>query len=85
MKNFHLPLPEQTYERLRIQAHVAKVPATILAREAVEAWLQEQARTARSEAIAAYATERAGTTFDLDPDWEAAGIEHWVENGKARK
>jgi len=32
MKNFHLPLPEQTYANLRAEAERAQVPATALAR-----------------------------------------------------
>lgn len=35
MKNFHLPLPEQTYAQLRAEAQRTQVPATTLAREAV--------------------------------------------------
>jgi len=34
MKNFHLPLPEQTYTGLRAEAERTGVPATTLAREA---------------------------------------------------
>jgi hypothetical protein len=37
------------------------VPATTLAREAVDWWLRQQSRKARQEAIAAYAMEMAGT------------------------
>ena len=36
MKNFHLPLPEQTYTHLRAEAERAHVPATALAREAID-------------------------------------------------
>jgi hypothetical protein len=82
MKNFHLPLPERTYTQLRAAAERAKEPATILAREAIELWLREQSRKARHEAIAAYATEMAGTKSDLDPDLESAGIEHLLKTGK---
>ncbi len=57
MKNFHLPLPEQTYTHLRAEAERAQVPATELAR----------------------------TEFDLDPDLEAAGVEHLVNPGKAKR
>lgn len=32
MKNFHLPLPEQTYIRLRAEAERTQIPATTLAR-----------------------------------------------------
>ena len=84
MKNFHLPLPDQTYTLLRAQAERTQVPATALAREAIEAWLKAQAKQARNDAITAYANEMAGTEFDLDPDWEAAGIEHWLKSGRRK-
>jgi len=85
MKNFHLPLPEQTYLHLRAEAERAQVPATALAREAIDWWLRQQLRKARHDQIAAYAAEMAGTEIDLDPDWEAAGIEHLVKTGKTTK
>lgn len=79
MKNFHLPLPEQTYLRLRAEAERARVPATTLAREALDEWLRQQSRKARRDAIAAYAQEVAGTPVDLDTELESAGIEHLVK------
>lgn len=79
MKNFHLPLPEQTYANLRAEAEREQVPATALAREAIDSWLRQQLRKARHDRIAAYAAEMAGTDLDLDPDLEAAGMEHLVE------
>ena len=85
MKNFHLPLPEKTYQHLKAEAERAQVPATILAREAIDAWLQQQWRKARHDAIAAYAAEMAGTRVDLDPDLESAGIEHLVMTGRKKK
>jgi hypothetical protein len=85
MKNFHLPLPEQTYAHLKAEAERMQVPATTLAREAVDSWLRQQARQARSDAIAAYAAEMTGTPFDLDPDLESAAIEHLLEETKAQK
>ncbi|HEV1285400.1 MAG TPA: hypothetical protein VNU44_08820 [Bryobacteraceae bacterium] len=85
MKNFHLPLPEPTYTLLRAEAERAQVPATTLAREAIDSWLKSQARNARHEAIAAYAAEMAGTDLDLDRDLELAGIEHLVKESPKRK
>ena len=82
MKNFHLPLPDQTYTQLRTEAERTKVPATTLAREAIDLWLQHQLRKARHDAIAAYASEMAGTNLDLDPDLELVGIEYLVKTGK---
>jgi predicted transcriptional regulator len=85
MKNFHLPLPDETYDRLRSAAERARTPATTLAREAIDSWLRQQARKARHQAIAAYAAEAAGTRLDLDTTLEAAGIEHLAKSGKTPK
>ena len=76
MKNFHVPLPDGTYEHLRAEAERKKVPATALAREAINYWLQLQFRKARHDALAAYAAEMAGTTIDLDVDLEAASVDY---------
>jgi len=85
MKNFHVPLTEQTYDHLRAEAERARVPATILAREAIDSWLREQARRTRHDAIAAFAAEMAGTDLDLDRGLESAAIEHLIKTGKATK
>jgi len=85
MRNFHVPLPDETYERLRAAAERSNVPATALAREAIDLWLRQRLRKARHEAIATYAAEAAGTDLDLDAELEAAGIEHLVKTGKASK
>ena len=85
MKNFHLPLPDQTYAGLRAEAERTGVPATTLARDAVDSWLRQQHRKARHEAITAYAERMAGTHLDLDPDLESAGIEHLVNTRKAAR
>ena len=83
MKNFHLPLPDDTYEHLKAAAVRKKVPATTLAREAIDFWLRQQLRKTRHDAIAAYAAEHAGTDLDLDTAFEAAAIE--LLTGKRRK
>lgn len=85
MRNFHLPLPDQTYAGLKAEAERTGVPATTLAREAVDSWLRQQYRKARHQAIAAYAVEMAGTHLDLDADLESAGIEHLVKTGNAAR
>jgi hypothetical protein len=82
MKNFHLPLPEQTYMQLRAEAERTQVPATTLAREAIDLWLREQMRKARHDAIAEYAAQVAGTDLDLDRDLESAGVEHLLKSGR---
>jgi hypothetical protein len=81
MKNFHLPLPDQASTRLRAEAERAQVPTTALAREAIDWWLRQPLRKGRHQQIAAYAVEAPGTRLDLDPDLEAAGIEHLIKTG----
>ena len=85
MKNFHVPLPEQIYSRLRAEAERMQLPATTLAREAIDSWLKHQARKARHDAIAAYAAEMAGTDLDLDRELESAGIEHLIQTDRVRE
>ena len=84
MKNFHLSLPESTYEQLRAAAERSQVSAAAIAREAIDCWLRQERRKARHEAIAEYAAEAAGTTLDLDVDLETAGIEHLAKQGRNR-
>lgn len=85
MKNFHLPLPEPTYALLRAEAERSRIPATALAREAIDSWLKAQVRKARHDAIADYAQEMAGTSLDLDPQLESAGIGLLMKAGRKRK
>jgi hypothetical protein len=85
MKNFHLPLPEETYAQLRAEAERMQVPATALAREALEWWLRQQFRKARQDAIEAYAAEMAATPIDLDGDLESAAIEHLVKTARTAR
>ena len=85
MKNFHLPLPDHTYDQLKNEAQRAQVPATILAREAIDFWLRQQLQKARHDAIAAYAVEMAGTEFDLDRDLESAAAAHLVKARRTTK
>src|SRR5881296_332237 len=74
-RNFHLPLPEDLYQMLRVEAERRKRPATEIVREVLEEWQKRlRAETLHAE-IADYASKHAGTTADLDPLLEAAGIE----------
>jgi hypothetical protein len=75
MKNFHLPLPDQVYDQLKSEAQRNRMPATSMARHAIQSWLAARKKAARKEAIVAYATEMAGTEFDLDPELEAASAD----------
>jgi len=85
MKNFHLPLPEQTYTLLRAEADRAQVPATTLARQAIDAWLRDQARRARHDAISSSAAETAGTALDLDRELESAAVDHLLKSERKSK
>ncbi|MBI4246397.1 MAG: hypothetical protein HY614_04330 [Candidatus Rokubacteria bacterium] len=85
MKNFHLPLPDPTYRRLRDAAHRAKQPATVVARYAIESWLREQHKAMLHEEIATYAAKVAGSLDDYDPDLEAASLELWRPSRRKRK
>lgn len=76
MKNFHLPLPDQTYSQLRAAAERTELSATALAREAIDTWLREHNRQTQRTALAEWAEQYAGTRFDLDPVLEAAGLDH---------
>jgi predicted transcriptional regulator len=76
-------LPGALHDRLRAVATRSKRPTTSLAREAIEAWVEERERQAVHEAITTYATEMAGTAANLDEDLEQAAIEHL--GGRRRK
>jgi hypothetical protein len=62
------PLPDQTYADLLADAERAHVPATWLAREAIDFWLSGQAGKVRHEAFVVYASEIAGTNLDPELD-----------------
>ncbi len=80
LQNFHLPLPDDLYAKLRDEAERSRRPATALAREALERWLQERKKAEVAEAIAAYAAEHAGSSADLDEELETAAIEHLLSD-----
>jgi hypothetical protein len=85
VRNFHLPLPEPLYRRLREAAERTNQPATTLARHAIERWLREHRRTLVREAVARYAAEAVGTGEDLDEALEAASLETWKDLDPPRK
>ena len=82
-RNLHVPLPGTLHDRLRAVAVRSGRPATSVAREAIESWVEERERQAVHEAIATYATEMAGTAADLDESLERAAIEQ--PRGRRRK
>ena len=85
VRNFHLPLPESTYRRLRDAAERTRQPATMLARHAIETWLREHRRSMVREEIARYAAEVGGTRDDVDGDLETASLELWRDATPAPK
>jgi predicted DNA-binding protein len=84
-RNFHVPMAEPTYRKLRAEAERSKRPATGIAREAIETWLAERERMAVHEAIGAYALRMAGTGADLDTPLEGAAVEALAPRRKAPK
>jgi len=74
-RNFHVPLPDDLYQALRLEAAQAHRPANALAREAIAQWVETRRQARIDQDIAAYAEAVAGTTADLDPDLEVAGLE----------
>ena len=76
MHNFHLPLPTDVYEGLRETARRLRVPATQLARQAVEEWLRQQRVNAVHEELVSYTRQHAGTAADLDEQLEEAAADH---------
>ncbi len=73
-RNFHLPLSEDLYLKLRDEAGKVGRPATALAREALEEWLHEREQQTVHEQIAAYAQAVAGSRDDLDEELESEAV-----------
>jgi hypothetical protein len=84
-KNFHLPMPEELYDELRSAAREVDQPATRFAQALMRAGLDDWRRTRRRLAVAAYARQVAGSTEDLDPELERAGIQALTKDPKAPK
>lgn len=82
LRNFHLPLPKDLYEELRRQARRRGRPATVVAREAIEASLRARRRQELADEISEYARKSAGTAADLDRGLEEAAIESLRKSGK---
>ncbi|MFW5920853.1 MAG: hypothetical protein ACOCUS_03350 [Polyangiales bacterium] len=81
-KNFHVPLDGKLYRELREEAERSELPATVIAREAIESYLYERRRAALHDEMAAYARDVAGTADDLDEELEAAAVEHLTDEGE---
>jgi len=77
-RNFHVPLPDELYKRLREEAERSEQPATVLVRDAIEAWLRDKEKAALHDAIADYAARHGGTGVDIDEELEEASVQHLV-------
>lgn len=75
LRNLHIPLPEDLYSQLRAEAERAQLPATVIARQAIAWWLEQQRKRALHDSIRAYAIQNAGTAADLDQELETAAVE----------
>lgn len=84
-KNFHVPLPEVLYDRLRELSSQRGRPATSMVREAIEQWVVRAERMRISDEIAAYAAAEAGGEHDLDPDFEQASAETFFRDGEGEE
>ncbi len=73
--NVHVPLPEDLYRALQTEAEHTRRPVNALAREAIAHWVELRRQARIDQAILAYTEAVAGTSADLDPDLDAAGLE----------
>ena len=76
LRNLHVPLADSLYRELRAAAVQSKRPATELARQAIDEWLERSRRATLRSEIRAYAERHAGSEADVDLDLEAASVEH---------
>ncbi|MGK5083169.1 hypothetical protein WDW37_07665 [Bdellovibrionota bacterium FG-1] len=83
--NFHVPLPEETYSELREASQDLNRPATQLVREVIQTWLKQRKKEVLRQQLAAYVSTHSGTRYDLDPELEAAGIEHLLDQEAGAK
>ncbi len=77
-QNFHVPLPEALHAEIRAAAQEAGCPSTELAREFLRAGLERRRAERTARELSEYVAAMAGTTDDLDPELEAAGLENLV-------
>ena len=79
MKNFHVPLPEELYDRLRVLSRDRGRPATVLVRDAVAEWIDRAEQERIAQEIAEYAAAEAGGPNDLDEALERASLDHLAD------
>ena len=79
LRNFHVPLSEDLYNRLRKEAEQSRQTATEIARYAIEDYLEKKRKNALYSAIMEYAKRHAGTVADLDEELESASSEFFAD------
>lgn len=77
--NFHLPLSEELHRKLRHMSRLRSLPATTIARIAIDDWLKRQEKEELSRQIELYARKMAGKAHDLDEELESAAVENLKE------
>jgi hypothetical protein len=82
VRNFHVPLAANLYTELHRQAALAGLPATALAREALDDWLRQRKRERLQSELQAYVTATAGTHEDLDDELAHTSAELFAEGGR---
>jgi predicted DNA-binding protein len=78
-KTIHISLSEDLHAELFAYAEQRGEPATVLAREAIEAWIERQRKEQLAQEILTYATDVAGSDDDLDPELAEAAEEELFE------
>jgi hypothetical protein len=78
-RNFHLPLPADTYDELRSASEEMSQPATQLVRSILQNWLKLRKKAQTKNKIAEYTREIESNDVSIDSDFEALGVEHWIK------
>ena len=74
-KKLSLPLPADMHAALFDESRRTGVPATRLARSAIEDWLEKRRQERRRDDVRRFAEQHAGGEYDLDPALEAVAAE----------
>ena len=77
-KKLNLPLPEEMHKALFAESKHAGIPATRLARSAIQHWLDQRRQEKLQEEIHQFAMENAGGHLDLDQYLEAAATDELI-------
>lgn len=79
-RNLHVPLPPELHAGLKAQARRLRTPATVLARDAIEAWVKQSEQEQLADEIRAYAKAVAGSGAEFEEALETAGIEFLLDS-----